>query len=135
MAGSDDGKIFFWDRKSTNIIKVLKGDDSIVNCLQPHPDCCVLASSGIDHVVRLWSPQPEVQTYLANQGSVCFISLVYFSQDGSKNAREIQDLDKTVCANQRRMNADPFESFLMEMRELGYPIRGKKMCSCYAAVM
>lgn len=60
MAGSDDGSFFIWDRKTTNIIRVLRGDDSIVNCLQPHPTSCLLASSGIDPVVRLWSPRPEV---------------------------------------------------------------------------
>ncbi len=69
MAGSDDGNIFFWDRKSTNIVKILKGDKSIVNCLQPHPDCCFLASSGIDHVVRLWTPQPEVNRECVGQVS------------------------------------------------------------------
>ena len=34
VAGSDDGKFFIWDRRTTNIVKVLVGDDSIVNCLQ-----------------------------------------------------------------------------------------------------
>jgi len=60
VAGSDDGFIYFWDRYSTNNIRILKGDGSIVNCLQPHRSTCLLASSGIDNVVRLWSPMPEV---------------------------------------------------------------------------
>lgn len=60
VAGSDDGSFFIWDRKTTNIMRVLRGDDSIVNCLQPHPTYCLLATSGIDPVVRLWSPRPEV---------------------------------------------------------------------------
>jgi WD40 repeat protein len=60
VAGSDDGSFFIWDRNTTNIIKVLKGDDSIVNCLQPHPSTCLLATSGIENTVRLWSPRPEV---------------------------------------------------------------------------
>ena len=34
VAGSDDGKFFIWERESTNIAKILIGDDSIVNCLQ-----------------------------------------------------------------------------------------------------
>ena len=34
MAGSDDGKFFIWDRHSGNIVRVLVGDESIVNCLQ-----------------------------------------------------------------------------------------------------
>lgn len=60
MAGSDDGSFFIWDRSTTNIIRVLRGDERIVNCLQPHPSTCLLATSGIDPVVRLWSPLPEV---------------------------------------------------------------------------
>ena len=60
VAGSDDGSFFVWDKKTCNIVRVMKGDDSIVNCLQPHPSICLLASSGIDSVVRLWSPRPEV---------------------------------------------------------------------------
>ena len=99
IAGSDDGKFFIWDRKTTNIVKVLHGDESIVNCLQPHPTTCLLATSGIDKEIRLWSPLPE---------------------DGSQNPRTVIDFDKTTSANQRRMNADPFESFLMDM---GYRVR------------
>ena len=57
--GSDDGKFFIWDKSSTNIVKVFQGDESIVNCLQSHPNTCLLASSGIDPVVRLWAPFPE----------------------------------------------------------------------------
>jgi len=62
IAGSDDGSFFIWDRKTTNIVKVLKGDESIVNCLQPHPTTCLIASSGIEQVVRLWAPLPEVSS-------------------------------------------------------------------------
>ena len=60
VAGSDDGSFFIWEKSTTNIVRVLRGDDSIVNCLQPHPSVCLLATSGIDPVVRLWSPRPEV---------------------------------------------------------------------------
>ncbi|XP_021913240.1 WD and tetratricopeptide repeats protein 1 [Zootermopsis nevadensis] len=98
VAGSDDGSFFIWDRHTTNIMRVLRGDDSIVNCLQPHPSYCLLATSGIDPVVRLWSPRPE---------------------DGSSNEREVIDLDDAASANQKRMNADPFEVMLMNM---GYRI-------------
>ena len=61
VAGEDDGSFFIWERDTTNIVRVLRGDDSIVNCLQPHPTQCLLATSGIDPVVRLWSPRVEVK--------------------------------------------------------------------------
>lgn len=63
VAGSDDGSFFIWEKSTTNIVRVLRGDESIVNCLQPHPSYCLLATSGIDPVVRLWSPQPEVRIF------------------------------------------------------------------------
>lgn len=94
IAGSDDGSFFIWDRSTTNIIRVLRGDDRIVNCLQPHPSSCLLATSGIEPVIRLWSPLPE---------------------DGSVNVREIQNLDDAASANQIRMNSDPFQQMLMNM--------------------
>lgn len=100
VAGSDDGSFFMWNRETANIVRVLRGDDSIVNCLQPHPSTCLLATSGIDPVVRLWSPRPE---------------------DGSQDDREVLDSDDAAVANQKRMNADPLEVMLMNM---GYRIPG-----------
>lgn len=60
VSGSDDGSFFIWEKETTNLVRILQGDESIVNCLQPHPSYCFLATSGIDTVVRLWSPRPEV---------------------------------------------------------------------------
>jgi hypothetical protein len=37
-------------------VKVLAADEDVANCVQPHPHLPVLATSGIDSVVRLWAP-------------------------------------------------------------------------------
>ncbi|XP_032828787.1 WD and tetratricopeptide repeats protein 1 isoform X1 [Petromyzon marinus] len=100
VAGSDDGSFFLWDKATCNLLRVLRGDESIVNCLQPHPSACLLASSGIDPVVRLWAPRP---------------------QNGFENERVVDDTDAVCLANQRRMNADPLEVMLLNM---GYRITG-----------
>lgn len=63
IAGSDDGIFFIWNRKTTNIVRAMWGDTSIVNCVQPHPSSCLLATSGIDPVVKIWTPLPEVPFY------------------------------------------------------------------------
>lgn len=63
---SDDGSLFIWCRKSGNIVRCLRGDDSILNCVQLHPSTCLLATSGIETVVRLWSPRPEVALQTAD---------------------------------------------------------------------
>lgn len=94
IAGSDDGSIYFWERGSANNVRILRGDSSIVNCLQPHPTYCLLATSGIDPVVRLWSPRPE---------------------DGQVNEHEVKDKEDAASSNQRRMKADPFDVVLMNM--------------------
>lgn len=96
VAGSDDGSFFIWHRKTSNIVRILNGDSSIVNCLEPHPTSCVLATSGIESVVRLWGVQ-----------------------DGSKCDREVTDSDIVAQANQTRMNLDPLELVLLSM---GYRI-------------
>ena len=49
-----------WERK-TNILRgVYKSDKAIVNCVQPHPTLPLIASSGIDHEISLWSPRTSV---------------------------------------------------------------------------
>lgn len=46
VAGSDDGHFFIWERPSNMIAGIFKADSSIVNCVQPHPYICFLATSG-----------------------------------------------------------------------------------------
>ena len=75
IAGSDDGQFFIWDRKTTNIIKILRGDESIVNCLQPHPTTCFLATSGIDKEIRytLWLSMKTVVEFHSVSGEIQWI--------------------------------------------------------------
>ena len=67
---------------------------NVIFQLQGHPNTPLLATSGIDPVVRLWQPAPE---------------------DGQANSREVEDKDAAANSNQRRMNADPFETILLNM--------------------
>lgn len=96
IAGSDCGCMLMWDRSTTNLIEAWQGDDSIVNCLQPHPTSCLVATSGLDPVVRLWSPRPV---------------------DGSTMDVRAKEVEGLARANQRRMNTDPLEEML---RAMGY---------------
>lgn len=57
VSGSDCGNIFFWDRNTEAIINFMKGDHAgVVNCLEPHPWMPVLATSGLEHDVKIWTP-------------------------------------------------------------------------------
>ncbi len=51
--------MFSWEKDSSRLVRVLHGDDSIVNCVQWHPTGPLLATSGIESVVRLWEPRPH----------------------------------------------------------------------------
>ncbi|XP_025190600.1 WD and tetratricopeptide repeats protein 1-like [Melanaphis sacchari] len=94
VAGSDDGLFFVWEKNTENNLLILKGDSSIVNCVQPHPSEFMLATSGIDNEVKLWSPL----------------------SDDVDNMFIIEDYNGTATINQRRMMADPFEVILRNMR-------------------
>ncbi|XP_022183506.1 WD and tetratricopeptide repeats protein 1-like isoform X2 [Myzus persicae] len=94
VAGSDDGLFFIWEKNTENNLHILKGDSSIVNCVQPHPSEFLLATSGIDNEVKLWSPLP----------------------DDVDNPCIIEHYNTTATLNQRRMTADPFEVILRNMR-------------------
>ncbi|VDM16937.1 unnamed protein product [Hydatigera taeniaeformis] len=57
VSGSDDGFIYIWDRHSEGIVQWLCGDISgAVNVLEPHPFCPMLATSGCDYNVKIWTP-------------------------------------------------------------------------------
>ncbi|RUO95625.1 hypothetical protein BC936DRAFT_143592 [Jimgerdemannia flammicorona] len=57
LSGSDDRRVFVWDRKTAKIVCLLEGDSRVVNCVQPHPHHDpILATSGIDSDVKLWYP-------------------------------------------------------------------------------
>ncbi|KAF9198178.1 hypothetical protein BGZ49_001094, partial [Haplosporangium sp. Z 27] len=60
MSGSDDGRIFIWGKKTGKILNVIKGDEVVVNCLQPHPfSHFLLAASGIDHTTKIFMPTAD----------------------------------------------------------------------------
>jgi len=54
ISGSDDALIYIWDKKTTKLLTILEGHDEIVNCIVGHPTQPMIASSGIDNVVKLW---------------------------------------------------------------------------------
>jgi WD40 repeat protein len=97
-AGSDDGSIFIWNKQTTNIVRVLKGDESIVNCLQPHPSSCYLASSGIEPVIKIWWPKFEND-----------------DTNGEEDEHVITDIKKAALDNQSQMHSHPFDYLFMNL--------------------
>ncbi|XP_028993207.1 DDB1- and CUL4-associated factor 6 isoform X5 [Betta splendens] len=63
MSGSDCGHIFIWDRHTAEHLMLLEADNHVVNCLQPHPYDPILASSGIDYDIKIWSPLEQAASF------------------------------------------------------------------------
>jgi WD40 repeat protein len=70
-AGSDDGRMYLYDASSGVCLRTLKGDDDIVNCIRPHPHTAIIASSGIDSTVKLWSPSSIGMALAQNEVEAC----------------------------------------------------------------
>ncbi|KAI9771908.1 MAG: hypothetical protein M1840_001678 [Geoglossum simile] len=54
VSGSDSGHVFIWDKKTSLLVNILKGDGEVVNVVQGHPFEPMLAVSGIDHTIKAW---------------------------------------------------------------------------------
>ncbi|RVE62117.1 hypothetical protein OJAV_G00177480 [Oryzias javanicus] len=65
VSGSDCGHIYLWDKFSARIVQFMEGDrGGVVNCLEPHPHLPGMATSGLDHDIKLWAPTAENTTLL-----------------------------------------------------------------------
>ncbi|XP_058096987.1 protein ALTERED SEED GERMINATION 2 isoform X2 [Magnolia sinica] len=64
-SGSDDGRWFIWEKRTGRLIKMLAGDEAVVNCIQCHPFDCTIATSGIDSTIKIWTPCAEVPSMVA----------------------------------------------------------------------
>lgn len=60
MSGSDCANCFFWDKNTEAIVQWIAADENgVVNCLEPHPQFPMLATSGLDHDIKIWVPSHE----------------------------------------------------------------------------
>ena len=57
VTGSDCGHALIFDRRTAVLSCALKADRHILNCVRPHPTLPLLATSGIENVIRLWAPR------------------------------------------------------------------------------
>ncbi|KAJ2076314.1 hypothetical protein GGI16_008418, partial [Coemansia sp. S142-1] len=54
-SGSDDGSLFIWDRSTMEVVQIICGDSEVVNAIECHPSLPILAVSGIDSEVQIFS--------------------------------------------------------------------------------
>lgn len=69
------------------MIKMLLGDEAVVNCVQCHPFDCVVATSGIDSTIKIWTPSASVPSIVA----------------GGAAGPEISNVLEAMESNQRRL--------------------------------
>ena len=70
-SGSDCGNVFLWDKHSEKIVQYMDGDhEGVVNCLEAHPHIPILATSGLDHDVKVFSPTASHPTTLEGLSQV-----------------------------------------------------------------
>nr|GEV41649.1 hypothetical protein [Tanacetum cinerariifolium] len=97
-SGSDDGRWFIWEKSTGRLIKILNGDGAVVNCVQSHPFDSIVATSGIDNTIKIWSPLASVPSVVA----------------GGTAGPETANILDTMEENQRRLSDNhelllPFE--------------------------
>ncbi|KAL0322869.1 UNVERIFIED_CONTAM: WD and tetratricopeptide repeats protein 1 [Sesamum angustifolium] len=83
-SGSDDGRWFIWEKRTARLLKMLHGDDAVVNCVQCHPYDCVIATSGIDSTIKIWTPNSSVPSIVAGGAAGPEISNVLDAMEGNQ---------------------------------------------------
>ena len=56
MSGSDCGHIFIWKKKEAKLVRLMVGDQHVVNQHEAHPHIPILATCGIEKNVKIWAP-------------------------------------------------------------------------------
>lgn len=75
VTGSDCGQIFIWNKKGGKVVRVIEADGFDVNCLDTHPHATVLASSGVENGIKMWTPKAtgnSIQSTNIDKVCLCF---------------------------------------------------------------
>lgn len=100
-SGSDDGRWFIWEKQTGRLIKMLLGDEAVVNCVQCHPFDCVVATSGIDSTIKIWTPSASVPTIVS----------------GGAAGPDTADVLEAMESNQRKLSRNREHSLSYELLE------------------
>ena len=55
-AGSDSGHVYVYETETGECVSTFDADEDITNCVRPHPFMPVIATSGIEDTVKVWTP-------------------------------------------------------------------------------
>ncbi|XP_034898389.1 protein ALTERED SEED GERMINATION 2 isoform X1 [Populus alba] len=99
-SGSDDGRWFIWEKQTGRLIKMLLGDEAVVNCIQCHPFDCVVATSGIDNTIKIWTPSASVPSIVAGGAA---------GPETSNVLEAMESNQRRLCHNREAILCSPFE--------------------------
>lgn len=99
-----------------------------MNCIQPHPCSCYLATSGIDPLVRIWSPKIPDAEELKNKRRKKLDTKATKSNDSSSHEldddtesdednRVVHDIRSAEINNHMQMNSHPFEFLFLNLAQ------------------
>lgn len=103
VSGSDDGNLFIWDKKTAKLINILEGDGEVVNVIQPHPYEPMLAVSGIDHTIKIFSPDARARREAARGISIRKADTANWSSIGTRNRSRFRPVSSQEASSS--MNA------------------------------
>ncbi|XP_044959460.1 DDB1- and CUL4-associated factor 8-like isoform X2 [Hordeum vulgare subsp. vulgare] len=86
-SGSDCGHVFIWRKKDGVLMRAMKGDKRIVNCVEQHPSEIVVASSGFATDIKIWAPGD-----CENPSTVDFDEDTFLFSSMSSDDSDISDL-------------------------------------------
>ncbi|XP_033132235.1 DDB1- and CUL4-associated factor 8 isoform X2 [Brassica rapa] len=92
VSGSDCGRIFIWRKKDGELLRAMEADKHVVNCIESHPHMPLMASSGIETDIKIWTPGGTEELgspRTAEQASVSGNSrwFMFYDEEGDDHAR------------------------------------------------
>ncbi|CAN6817248.1 unnamed protein product [Brassica oleracea] len=92
VSGSDCGRIFIWRKKDGELLRAMEADKHVVNCVESHPHMPLMASSGIETDIKIWTPGGTEELgspRTAEQASISGNSrwFTFYDEEGDDHAR------------------------------------------------
>jgi WD40 repeat protein len=81
ISGSDDGRVYLWDRYTGELLQAFQADRDVVNCVETHPYEPFLATAGIDSSIKLWRPEAPTPRRLRDLNRIVQDSTTYHRQE------------------------------------------------------
>jgi len=96
VSGSDCGNLFIWDKKSGQRVQILSGDSEVVNVVTGHPYEPMLAVSGIDYTIKIFSADARARKDAALGIGISPVDTSTFPNLGLRRRRRARDARRTV---------------------------------------